>query len=184
MKIAIHQPNFFPWYPYFQKIEESDLFVILKEVQFEKNNFQNRFSINSEWYTMSVEKGLIPIKNKNYFNPLEDWWKIKSKLSYYKNILDLYDDCISSNLLETNYKIIKKTCNLLDIKTKIVFDYQTSLKSTERLVDICKTFNASVYLSGTSGKNYLDLKLFKNIKVEFQKNHNKIHTLEILSKKL
>ena len=77
MKIGIHQPNFLPWYPFFQKINDVDIFIILKEPQFEKNNFQNRFSLNDEWYTMSVHKGMMPIKNKEYFNPQEDWEQIK-----------------------------------------------------------------------------------------------------------
>ena len=40
MRVAIHQPNFFPWYPYFEKILRADIFVILQNCQFEKNNFQ------------------------------------------------------------------------------------------------------------------------------------------------
>ena len=58
MKIAIHQPNFMPWYPFFQKVESADIFVILSNCQFEKNNFQNRFNIDDRWYTMSTNKGL------------------------------------------------------------------------------------------------------------------------------
>ena len=43
MKIAIHQPNFLPWYPFFQKIKEVDKFIILGNCQFEKNGFQNPY---------------------------------------------------------------------------------------------------------------------------------------------
>ena len=39
MKIAIHQPNFFPWYPFFEKIKNCDIFIILTHCQFEKNGF-------------------------------------------------------------------------------------------------------------------------------------------------
>lgn len=184
MKISIHQPNFFPWYPFFQKIEQADLFVILKEVQFEKNNFQNRFNFQNGWYTMSVHKGLVPIKEKKYFDPYSDWEKIKSKLIKYKIILDQFDDCISNDLLQTNTQIINKICKFLEIKTKIVFDYETKLKSSERLVDICQKYNATTYISGIGGKKYLDLSLFNDIKVEFQSNLNKIHTIELLGSKL
>ena len=51
MRVSIHQPNFVPWYPFFQKIKEVDVFVILKECQFEKNGYQNRFNFNDKWYT-------------------------------------------------------------------------------------------------------------------------------------
>lgn len=36
MKVAIHQPQYLPWLPYFTKIEESDLFILLDSVDFQK----------------------------------------------------------------------------------------------------------------------------------------------------
>ncbi len=56
MIISIHQPNFMPWNPFFEKIQQSDMFVCLTQCQFEKNGYQNRFNFNDKWYTMSVKK--------------------------------------------------------------------------------------------------------------------------------
>ena len=183
MKISIHQPNFIPWYPFFQKIEEADIFIILRNCQFEKNNYQNRFNANNQWYTMRVKKGLEDIKDKKYINPLYDWNKIKKGFPKIKNITENFDDCFSENLSETNSNIIIKACNLLNIKTKIVFDYPTPLKSTERLVDLCEHYEATEYISGLGGKKYLNLELFKekNIKISFQKNLIKKPLFEILN---
>jgi hypothetical protein len=66
--------------------------------------------------------------------------------------------------------IIKRVAELLKMKTEIALDYPTSLLGTERLVDICKHYNATVYLSGMSGRHYLDVSKFQeaNIAVEFQ----------------
>lgn len=184
MICSIHQPNFFPWYPYFQKIQKSDVFVILINCQFEKNNFQNRFNIGEKWYTMSTNKGLEPIVNKRYVSNVKDWKTIKGGLHQYSKILNQFDDCITDNLSITNINIIKKICQMLSIKTEIVTDYPTNLVSTERLVDLCKTYHATTYLSGSSGKNYMDLSLFEqsNIKVEFQEEKDMIKKpiLEIL----
>ena len=182
MKIAIHQPNFLPWYPFFQKIKEVDKFVILGHCQFEKNGFQNRFNLNDKWYTMSTKKGLTPINTKTYLNPQKDWNKIKTNLSQNKDILNQLDSCINDDLFLTNSKIIEKLTQMLGYNTEILYDYPTKLKSTERLVDICSHYGATEYLSGISGKNYLDLNLFKNkgIKVKFQENSIKTHTLELL----
>lgn len=182
MIVTIHQPNFVPWYPFFQKMESADVFVILKHCQFEKNNYQNRFSLNEKWYTMSVNKGMEPICDKRYVNPQKDWDGIKNKLKQYNEILLELDGCISENLAETNSAIIQKIAEMLGIKTRIEFDYPTDLKGTSRLVDICSKYGADTYLSGSSGGNYMDLSEFKKegIKVVFQDNLIKKHTLEVL----
>ena len=184
MRIGIHQPNFLPWYPFFQKIKSVDRFVILTHCQFEKNNFQNRFDLNGRWHTMSVKKGLESINKKLYIDSEKDWRKIKINLSEYKNILEQFDSCISDDLTKTNICIIKKMCELLSIETEIVVDYPTKLKSTDRLVDICKHYGATEYLSGGGGaRQYLDVESFGNINVCFQEEINKIHSLEFLGEK-
>lgn len=166
MIVTIHQPNFFPYYPFFQKMEESDIFVVMINCQFEKNNFQNRFNKDDRWYTMSVNKGLDPINMKRYVNHEQDWSKLKKSLFKYSKILERFDDCISENLSETNINIIHKIKDMLNIKTNIVIDYPTNLLSTDRLVDICVNNNATKYIAGISGKKYLDLEKFHERKIE------------------
>lgn len=163
MKIAIHQPNFFPYYPFFQKMREVDIFVLMIHCQFEKNNYQNRFEYDG-WNTMSVNGGLELIKDKKYVNYIEDWKRITGKI----NKLQIFDSCISESLSIMNILIIKEIAKILKINTKIEIDYPTELKGTDRLVDICKHFGANEYLSGISGKNYLELNKFDGIKVKFQ----------------
>ena len=174
MIVSIHQPNFMPWLPFFDKIEKSDIFVILGHCQFEKNNFQNRFKIEDQWQTLRVKKGNKPIIGKEYVNAAEDWEIIKRKSPQYKTILDRMDCCISNDLLGTNTKIIKFICDELNIKTKIVTDYSTDFQKSERLYDLCKNYGATHYLSGPSGKNYLDENIFKksDIGIIYQDNSN------------
>jgi len=184
MKISIHQPNFFIFSGVIEKLAASDIFVIMGQCQYEKSNYQNRFLLKDKWYTLSVNNKIEKIINKNYINVWKDWNKIKTKLPEYRKYLELFDSCINYNLLFCNTDIIYKICNLLNIKTKIVSDYPTELKKTERLIDICKHYNATKYLSGPSGKNYLDFSLFEkeNIEVEIQDQTNisKISVLEYL----
>lgn len=188
MIITIHQPNFFPYYPFFQKMEDSNIFVILKHCQFEKNNFQNRFNKGDKWYTMSVNKGLDPIWTKTYLNPEKDWMRIKNMLPEYKNVLKIFDDCVDENLSRMNSNIIFRIRDILNIETEIVFDYHTELKGTERLVDICLRNEATTYISGISGSKYLDISQFdKNgIKVVFQDESKMIKKpiIDILKNKI
>lgn len=184
MTVTIHQPNFVPWYPFFQKIEQADVYVVLGHCQYEKNGFQNRFQLDNNWNTLSVYKGLEPIRQKKYVNPKKDWETIKRNLPEYKDLLSEMEYCITDNLFDTNFSIIKHLIQKLDIKTRIEEDYETDLKSTDRLVDICKRFGATTYLAGQGGLDYLDDSLFKNenIEVIYQKDLNKIHTLQYLKK--
>lgn len=188
MIVTIHQPNFIPWFPFFQKMESADLFIVLTHCQFRKNGFQNRFNINNKWHTMSIQHGLVPINIKKYANPFADWDKIKKNLAEYISILNQFDNCISESLAETNTAIINKIASMLQIKTEIILDYETHLSATERLIKLCKDNNADTYLAGLSGKKYLDLNLFEqeNIKVVFQNESEIKRTpiLEILRKQL
>lgn len=172
MVVAIHQPNFCPWQPFFQKIQEADVFVILNRCQFEKNNFQNRFNYNNQWNTMSVNKGLQPIYMKKYVNHEQDWKKIIEKHPK----LSIFSDLINESLSHTNTEIIRRACEILKIRTIIISDYESELRSTDRLVDICKTLRATKYLSGISGKKYLNVNLFEEsgIKVVFQDENKMI----------
>jgi hypothetical protein len=176
MRVSIHQPNFMPWYPFFQKVMESDVFIILQNCQWEKNGFQNRFKNENGWNTMPVLKGLQPIVDKKYLNPYESWEAIKTKNKKYKSILSLFDGCIQESLAKTNVEIIIKLCDMLRISTPIVLDEPTGLTSTERLVHLCKQHGATSYLAGSSGKKYLDMSLFEKegIAVEFQQDSTMI----------
>ena len=170
MIITIHQPNFMPWYPFFQKMKQADVFIILTHCQFEKNGFQNRFNIDGTWKTMSVYKGLRSINEKKYVNPLHDWTKIKKSMPYYSPQLEIFDDCISEHLVDTNIAIIRKIANILNIDTEIVVDHNTNSSGTQRLVDLCNHYSAREYIAGTSGKKYLDERLFveSDIKLTYQ----------------
>lgn len=168
MKIAIHQPNFCPVKGYFDKIVAVDLFVIMVHCQWEKGKYQNRFHVGDEWNTMSVNHGLEPIIDKVYMNPREDWAKITKR---YPN-LGLFNNCVSESLAVMNICIIRSAMKRFGFDTRTAYDSISCLTGTARLVDICKTAGATEYLSGQSGRKYLDLKQFEeaDIKVSFQDN--------------
>ena len=182
MIVTIHQPNFFPWWPFFEKIQQADVYVCLTHCQFEKNGYQNRFNFNDTWYTMSVNKGLEPIRDKVYIDPKKNWDRIKNSLPKYKSVLNELDKCVGESLSATNFCMISNLCDMLDIDTLLEVDYSTPLKSTNRLVDICVQYGAKKYLSGIGGKDYLNESLFKKegIDVIYQETKKPVHILETL----
>ncbi len=161
--VSVHQPNLFPRRSFFEKIEQSDLFVIMGQCQYTTGGFQNRFNVGDRFYSMAVYKGKELISAKLYKNCQRDAVKIFKHFPK----LETFHECFNMSLLATNSHIITKACyEFLNIETEIVWDRPTTLTGTERLVDICKTHNATHYLSGISGRNYLKLELFDSAGIE------------------
>jgi len=165
MRITIHQPNFVPYSGFFDKMAAADMLIIMHHCQWEKNNYQNRFNVGALWNTMSTNRSLQPINEKIYLSPTQDWERIIKR--YPK--LKVFNPCITPKLYITNAAIIKVAAQQLGIKTHMGSDFPTALTRTERLVEICKAYKATTYVSGPSGNKYLDVKLFEQagIQVEF-----------------
>jgi len=76
--IAVHQPAYLPWIGYFEKIIQSDIFIYLDTVQFEKNNFTNRNKIKTAqgeiWLTVpeedKFENAKIKVVHQDYKHPI------------------------------------------------------------------------------------------------------------------
>ena len=176
MKIAIHQPEHFPYMGFFQKMKEVDLFVLLDDVQYKKNNWQNRNKFLNkngveEFFGVQVEKEATKKLIKDVTVVDGPWRpKVIKKLKQNFNI-DFSEIYSNSNLFEINLQTINWVRKELNINTPIVYssDMSINTKGTQRLVDICKNVNAEEYLSGEGGKDYLDKSLFKDIKITYNK---------------
>lgn len=191
MITSIHQPHFFPWYGYINKIASSDIFVLLDECQFTKGSKMNRQTLlcnngSLKYITLPVVKqGLLSTPYKNIIIS-DDSWRTNckqfimnnyKKYPYFNEIWNKIDyifnlDCdhIFDIVNETILCILK----MLDIKTKIVYqsnlDLRKELKNNELLIDILLKVECSHYISGNGARKYMDICKFKenHIKVSFQ----------------
>ena len=74
-----------------------------------------------------------------------------------------------NNLSELNITLIKYLCNKLEIKTPIYIQSELKKdfgKKNYLNLNICKYFNADVYLSGSGAAKYNDVLLFKENGIE------------------
>lgn len=181
MKIAIHQPNFIPWYPFFHKMQHCDIFVLLNHCQFEKNNYQNRFHIGDTWYTCRVDKSSgskASIYEKKYVDFVSDWKRIKSSLP--KEHRE-FADSIDSGYPEEMFGVYENSVAningfIIDSIRKMYFphaaplyvDYPTDLTGTDRLIDIVKRFGGTTYISGPTGSKYMDMWKWEDVGIEVQ----------------
>jgi len=187
--VTIHQPNYFPYPGFFQKVLLSDIYVILDRAQFEFDITNRNKIITPEgsWSRISVpvKKGqkFFEVRNVEINND-QPWaeknWDLICKSYNDSSFFDLYKTTLNSifkkkwNLIfDLNFYTLKKVFEWLDIKTEIIFDSELDVaaKSSEHLLNICKKLGATKYLSGPSGINYLNEKIFEQnkIKVEYQK---------------
>lgn len=175
MKVTIHQPEHFPYMGFFQKISSADIYVVLDNVKFRKNYFQNRNKFlntnnTEEWFTIPVEKGATNkwIKDVQVNTQLNWKKKLLSKLNqnFKEDFSYIYD---SDSLKEINLRSIEWGRKKLNINTLMISASELGVTGdkSELLANICKEVNATKYISGPSGRDYLDLNCFKGIEVEF-----------------
>jgi len=186
--ICIRQPGYLPFSGFFKKIMSSDIFVFLDDVQFEKNDWDNRNKIRtsdgSMWLTVPVlhkfgqKLNEIKIVNDDEWNQKHlkaiqiNYQKAPFFETYWyeiKKILDKKWD----RLIDLNYEFIEYFLSKLEIKKKIVksSDLKIDASGSEKLLKICKELKADTYLSGELGKNYLDEDIFNEdkIKITYEK---------------
>jgi hypothetical protein len=181
VKIAIHQPEHFPYEGFFKKMKEADIFVILDTVKFKKNNFQNRNKIlnssgSEEWFGFPVSKksNSIPINKVTACDESIQPWrkklikKIKQNLKF--DVTRFYE---SDSLLSINMAGIEWIKNELKIATPIVLSSELNVGGvkSELLLNICKELSGTSYLSGIGGKEYLNQHIFSaaGVHVDFFK---------------
>ena len=177
MNVTIHQPEHFPYLGFFQKMNAADLFVVLDNVQYSKNNWVNRNwfideNQNKSFFTVIVEPKATHKDINEVLVAPEKMWKRKllAKLqSHYKHdFSEIYE---GEKLIDINMKGLEFCRKKLNITVPMV--YASSLEvdgaKSDKLVQILKKVNATRYLSGSGGNEYLDLELFKDagIEVEF-----------------
>jgi len=184
LRVSIHQPHYFPYLGYLYKLKQADIFVYLDNAQYEKNGFinRNRIKINGKPYWLTV-----PVLTKGKFGQLikevKVNWDREWNLTHYDTLRYNYPDIkdkldnlrgfflFEKNdfLIDWNIRSIDFLCNAFKIRTERIFESDLGIEgnSTKRLYNICKKLKADTYLSGPSGRNYLDESIFKDIKIEY-----------------
>lgn len=175
--ISIHQSQFLPWLPYFYKILKSDLFVILDNVQFQKNGFQNRNMIKtprgSLWLTIPVKHkfGLpineVKVVNKDVYSKILKTLHLNYVRSeFYFEVYTILKDVFNHMFLalnELNNELLDRILNIIGIRSQIFMSsaINTHKKKDDLLIEIIEHFRETDYLSGPGALNYMDLRKFQ-----------------------
>lgn len=180
-RIAILQSSYIPWKGYFDLINRVDEFILYDDVQYTKRDWRNRNVIQTpaglSWLTIpvsvsgrfhqtiqDVEACDCDWRRRHWAALSHNYAKARWFGDYRETFERLYLGSDERRLSRINHAFIVGVCRILGIKTKISWssDYPATGKKTERLVQICVKADADGYVSGPSGKNYIQPELFRD----------------------
>jgi hypothetical protein len=190
VRVTIHQPEHLPWLGFFAKAASSDRFVLLDTVPYRHGYFQNRNRLSHQgeliWLT-------VPVQHRGHFGDEIRQIRIIDGRSWQRQYVGRLEDALRraphrdevigplremidetpSHLADLNVRIIRWLCELLDVRapTLLASELGTTGRKSELLAALCQEVGADVYLSGPSGRDYLDLTPFHERKIEVEYFH-------------
>src|ERR1700722_276717 len=185
MIVSINKPAYLPWLGYFHRIAVADAHIVLDHVQFEKNSFTNRNKIRMRegWCWLTV-----PVRTAGKFGDLpitaleiaadrpwapKHWDALRmnySKAPFFSHHAAFFEDIYArpwERLADLTREITLYLLEAFGIGTKLYFGSQmnASGKKDELVLNLCRELEATVYLSGPLGRNYLHEELFREHKI-------------------
>jgi hypothetical protein len=179
MIVAAHQPSYLPWLGYLDKMAKADLFVVMDDLQYEAQNFQNRQRVKlhsgAAWLTVPLLRGsqadrICDKRIDNTGNPKQHWQRRTwltiemnyRRAPYFAKYADALREIYTrpwTSLVELDMALLELARGWLGISVPIVRSSSLGLsgQSTDRIIDLCKKVGARAYLSGSGGSTgYLD----------------------------
>lgn len=183
MTIAIMQPYFFPYIGYWQLIKAVDTFVIFDDVNYINKGYINRNNIlvNGQKQLFTLE--LIGASQNRLINEIEVGSNQNKMLktismSYKKApcfsevfpIIESILMCEEKNLSKYLGNSLKILAEYLNIKTRFLYSSDilkdNELKGEEKIIDIVKRLNTSVYINAIGGQELYDREVFAKNNLE------------------
>jgi len=177
--LLIIQPSYIPWIGFFSMMNIVDSVIFLDDVQFDKGGWRNRNRVRnldgSLWLTVPIIQSGLVDKLINEVKIVDDnLWKKKHiktlKLNYPnaspKLLIDIIEiiENATNSLIELNLNFINFISNYLniEIKSSLSSSYPVSRDQNMRLVELCKSTNSNMYLSGPAARSYLSVEIFES----------------------
>ena len=186
MLVGIHQLHYLPWLRYFEKIARSDVFIVLDDIQFTKNGWQNRNKVKSAsgvtLLTVPVRAKLGQTLDQVQINNAAPWRK-----KHWRTIQQCYAKAPHFNdyaaFLEQTYAreweclnalnrhMLEYFIRVLGIAARVEYASELDVPgaATERLVNLVKAVGGDSYYTGAFAlESYLDVSLFEEAGVEIE----------------
>jgi hypothetical protein len=183
------QPGYLPWLGFFELIVNSDKFVVLDTVQYNKKSWRNRNRIRTKdgwmWLTVPVMvKGKFKQLTKDVRINNQTPWTKKHLNSIYINysgapffkahIYDLEKIYLKKleYLVDLNLELVNLFMKRLGITTPLIKSSELSIpgKGNEHIINICKRVGADELYDSEGAKAFINKELFdkEDIRITFQ----------------
>lgn len=197
--VAIHQPNFFPWLGYFDKIARSDVFVFLDHVQFPKTGgvWSNRVKLlvggEARWVTAPIVRNFHGVRaiSEMEFQSNNPWREklFKSlaanyvRAPFYRETVEFIEPLIlnpENNLARYNGAAVMDIAKQLGLPSE-KFRWSTEIgadaQSSEMLISLTRAVGGDVYMCGGGADGYQEDALFAavGIKLTYQNFRHPIY---------
>tara|TARA_B100000674_G_C37854598_1_gene921692 strand:- start:327 stop:1028 length:702 start_codon:yes stop_codon:yes gene_type:complete len=187
MIVCISQPRYLPFLGYFHRLSECDLWIHLDTVQYSPRDYENRNKIKTPqgwtWLSIPVNsryRAMIPEVRINY----EHCWQYKHwetiSMSYRRapyfvehvsRLEPLYRDSQWEFLRDLNIESTVLLCELLGIKRPRFMrasELNAEGAGSDLILNLCREVGATYYLSGSEGRNYLNVDSFRDAGIKLR----------------
>ena len=197
MRVTIHQPEFASWLGFFQKASLVDTFILLDDVQFRKNYFQNRNRVRTSngwtWITVPVERfghstrinevRIALTSNPRWTQKIETTvHHAYGRAPHFESVFSEFTHYLrktNHSLVDLNIALIRWMLKGFGVQCKVLLSssFESNATGSQRILELCLAVGADTYVSGVSGRDYLDLDAFKRseITVEFQEFYHPVY---------
>ena len=198
--VAISQPTFLPWLGYFSLIDVCDDFVLLDDVAFSRQSWQQRNQVRGpsglQWVTIpvSTSKKMGQLILETEINMAADFPKkqvetlrqLYGKSRNWETIGEFISACLldaanHKSISVLNCSLISGICHWLGIETRLhlASDLKSEMGRSEKLASIVQGFQAKTYLSTPGSADYLleEKESFdrRNLKVEIHRYEHPVY---------
>ncbi len=178
--VTMHQPNYLPWIGLFSKVSQADCFVIMDNFQYTKDGVIHRNKIRTNtgtgYLTIPISKEFARAKIKDVLLPSDRTWQnihwqslyahyIRS--GFFKDYSGFFEDLYRQQyqyLWQVNMEIIRYLLKCFEINVEILMSSELGvdpdLKHTDMIIAVLQSLGANTYLSGPSGRDYLESEKF------------------------
>jgi hypothetical protein len=194
--VVILQPGYLPWLGFFDQLRRAQVFVYYDDVQYDKHGWRNRNRIKTQtgpaWLTVPVRHSGLGLPSilqveidarvpwaRKHIASIRQAYTAAPFLRQYLPPLEELLHRQWERLVDLDIAVVDLMAAAFGLTRRIERSSTLNIggEKTERLLNICRHFGASTYLSGAAAETYLDEPLFKKagVKVEWQRFEHPVY---------